>query len=158
MENSRDSLATQTRHTARSSAGTFKAGHCRWHSLHHPNRRGLADDAQRPATLENLLSLLPTLGQTGTLGADPQRATGHGAARSRKKKAPTAAIIDSQSVRTARQCGQIQKRTQSAIAARLMKDINVSFNRSYRVATRRCRLIRQKKFSTTLRSRPISGR
>jgi putative transposase len=49
----------------------------------------LADDAQRLAALENLLSLLPAMGQAGILG----------------KKAPTAAIIDSQSVRTASQPG-----------------------------------------------------
>lgn len=65
----------------------------------------MADDAQRLASLENLLSLLPALGQVGTLGTDSQRHPGHGPPRSWKKKAPTAAIIDSQSVRTASQSG-----------------------------------------------------
>ena len=45
--------------------------------------RGMAHDAQRPASLENLLSILPALGQTRALGADPHRAQRHGAAHNR---------------------------------------------------------------------------
>lgn len=44
------------------------------------------------------------MGKVG-LGADSPRHPGHGPPRSWKKKAPTAAIIDSQSVRTASQSG-----------------------------------------------------
>ena len=105
MENSRNSIATQARHFARASAGAFQAEHCGWHSLYHPNGRVLANDAQRPAPLENLLSLLPAVGQAGILGEDSPRDQGHGPPRGWKKKAPTAAIIDSQSVRTASQSG-----------------------------------------------------
>ena len=39
--------------------------------------------ARRPASPENLLSLLPTLGQTGALGANPRRAARYGAGRNR---------------------------------------------------------------------------
>jgi putative transposase len=55
--------------------------------------------------LENLLPLLQALGEVGTLGTDSQRDSGLRPDGSRKKKAPTAAIIDSQSVRTASQPG-----------------------------------------------------
>lgn len=65
----------------------------------------MAHDAQRLASLENLLSLLPAVVQTRPLGTNPQcdpRPCPHGCW---KKKAPTAAILDSQSVRTASQPG-----------------------------------------------------
>ena len=55
-----------------------------------------------------------------------------------------------------RQSGQIQNLTQSAMAARLTNEMKVSVSRSYLVATRLCRLIRQKKFSTTRRCLPTS--
>lgn len=45
------------------------------------------------------------MGKVGILEADPRHSPGHGPARCWKKKAPTAAIIDSQSVRTASQSG-----------------------------------------------------
>ena len=105
MGNPRNSIATKARHHARSSAGAFQAEHHQWHSLYHPDGRCLANDAQRLASLENLLSLLPAVGKVRTLGTDSPRHPGHGPPRSWKKKAPTAAIIDSQSVRTASQSG-----------------------------------------------------
>ena len=61
----------------------------------------MALDAKRSSSLENLLSLLPHLGQARNLGAHSHSTPRLGATQSRKKKAPTAAIIDSQSVRTA---------------------------------------------------------
>ena len=105
MENPQNPIATQTRHLARASAAAFQAEHHRWHFLYHPDGRRLADDAQRLASLENLLSLLPAVGEAGPLGTHSPRHPRHGPPRSWKKKAPTAAIIDSQSVRTASQSG-----------------------------------------------------
>lgn len=105
MGNSRNAIATQAGHLARAPAGAFKAEHHGWHFLYHPDRGRVADDAQRPASLENLLPLLPALGEIGTLGTDSPRHPGQGPSRGWKKKAPTAAIIDSQSVRTASQSG-----------------------------------------------------
>ena len=105
MGNSRTSIAPQARHLARASAGAFQAEHCGRHSIYQPHGWRLADDAQRLAPLENLLSLLPAVGKIGALGTDSPRHSGHGPPRERKKKAPTAAIIDSQSVRTASQSG-----------------------------------------------------
>jgi len=105
MGNPRNFIATQARHLARAPAGEFQAEHHRRHFLHHPDGRCLANDAQRLASLENLLSLFPAMGEIGSLGTNSPRHPGHGPPRSWKKKAPTAAIIDSQSVRTASQSG-----------------------------------------------------
>jgi putative transposase len=55
--------------------------------------------------LEDLLPLFPVVGETSALGNDPSFPARSGPARQRKKKAPTAAILDSQSVRTASQPG-----------------------------------------------------
>ena len=65
----------------------------------------MENDAQRLATLENVLPLLPIVGETRTLGANPSRDQGPCPTCTWKKKAPTAAIVDSQSVRTASQPG-----------------------------------------------------
>jgi len=65
----------------------------------------MEDDASRLAPMENLLPLFPDLGEAGALEGDPSCFARHGSGRSRKKKAPTAAILDSQSVRTASQPG-----------------------------------------------------
>ncbi len=65
----------------------------------------MEDDAPRSAALEDLLSLLQALGQTRSLGAHPPCDPRSGPHQEREKKAPTAAILDSQSVRTASQPG-----------------------------------------------------
>lgn len=65
---------------------------------------GLADDAPRFTSLEDLVSRLPPLGQAEPLGTNPSHGSGHTTAQN-QKKASTAAIIDSQSVRTASQAG-----------------------------------------------------
>ena len=54
--------------------------------LYSKDLRGLAHDAQRLASLENLLSLLPAVVQAGPLGTNPQRDPRHGPHGSRKKK------------------------------------------------------------------------
>lgn len=105
MGNSRTAPAAKDRHHAWSSGEKSAARNHRRHSLYSPNRGCLAYDAQRLASLEDLLSLLPAVVQTGPLGTHSQCDTGPGAHGSRKKKAPTAAILDSQSVRTASQPG-----------------------------------------------------
>jgi len=64
----------------------------------------VAHDPQRYATLENGLSLLPTVGETRCL-AQVYDALRDLARSQTGKKAPTAAILDSQSVRTASQPG-----------------------------------------------------
>ncbi len=65
----------------------------------------MADDAQRLVSLENLLSLLPAMGKAGILGKNSPLRPGPSTPCHWKKKAPTAAIIDRQSVRTASQPG-----------------------------------------------------
>ena len=65
----------------------------------------MADDAQRLTSLEDVLSLFPVMGKTGILGQNSRLHPRFGSPCCWKKKAPTAAIIDSQSVRTASQAG-----------------------------------------------------
>ena len=105
MGNSTPTLATKSRHHAWSSGGKSAARDHRWHPLYSKDRRGLAHDAQRLASLEDLLSLLPAVVQTWSLGTNPQCDPRPGPHGGWKKKAPTAAILDSQSVRTASQPG-----------------------------------------------------
>ena len=65
----------------------------------------MADDAQRLTSLEDVLSLFPVMGKTGILGQNSRLHPRFDSPCCWKKKAPTAAIIDSQSVRTASQAG-----------------------------------------------------
>lgn len=65
----------------------------------------MADAASRSTTLENLLLLLHGVEKGGHLAEDSQPPSGHGSNSKRKKKAPTAAIIDSQSVKSANHPG-----------------------------------------------------
>lgn len=92
-------------HPSWSASLLFQAVHHRRNPLHHPERSRVADDAQRSPALENLIPLLPALGETRYLAAHPRCPEGQGTPGTRKKKAPTAAILDSQSVRTASQPG-----------------------------------------------------
>ncbi len=61
----------------------------------------MANDALEPPPVENLLLLLHDMEEAGRLAVHPRPATRHDPSQARKKKAPTAAIIDSQSVKTA---------------------------------------------------------
>lgn len=63
----------------------FQAEHCGWHSLHHPDRWVVADEAQRSAQSGNLLSRLPAVGHAGKLGESSPRDPGQGPPRDRKK-------------------------------------------------------------------------
>ena len=65
----------------------------------------MADDAQRLTSLEDVLSLFSVMGKAGILGQNSRLDPRFGPPCCWKKKAPTAAIIDSQSVRTASQAG-----------------------------------------------------
>ena len=100
------SVASGVEHDVeRSSNSPLQAQHHRWGALHYPNRRCVEDDAQRSSSVEDLLPLLSSLGEAGRLETDSQCIEGLGPREARKKKAPTAAILDSQSVRTASQPG-----------------------------------------------------
>lgn len=72
--------------------------HCAWG---HP----LADAAQRDAAVEDLLLLLHGLAQRGFMAATQRPVSGKNSSQSRKKKAPSAAIIDSQSVKVSNHGG-----------------------------------------------------
>lgn len=62
--------------------------------------------AARPSSVATVLSLLCELGETRTLAAPQRCAAREGAPEERKKKAPTAAILDSQTVKMADQPGE----------------------------------------------------
>ena len=68
-------------------------------------RLRVADDAEGPAAMANLLPLLCTLAKGRGVGAHSRGASRRRAGQTRKKKAPTAAIIDAQSVKTANHPG-----------------------------------------------------
>ncbi len=85
-------------------------------SLHPPERVGrhplrgaqwlrLADAAARSAAVATLLLLFHDLAQSRSLAKDTRATPRCGSAQERKKKAPTAAILDSQSVKVANHGG-----------------------------------------------------
>ena len=59
----------------------------------------MEDDAARSAALAPVLLLLHDLAQGGAVAEHPRFFARRGAAQERKKKAPSAAILDSQSVK-----------------------------------------------------------
>jgi putative transposase len=65
----------------------------------------LAHASEGFATLAYLLLLLHDLEERGAMAEDPQSTARQGSGKARKKKAPTAAIIDSQSVKSANHPG-----------------------------------------------------
>lgn len=105
MGTSQTTTTQKSRYLEGASGREFKTRHHRRNSLHFKDRRSLAHDAQRLASLENLLSLLPIVVETRLLETDSRHDSRSGTNGSWKKKAPTAAILDSQSVRTASQPG-----------------------------------------------------
>src|SRR5215210_3941359 len=79
--------------------------HSRWHFLRSPGRNRLAPASARSATLADRLLLFHGLAPRGTLAEDSRHAARCGEAPERKKKAPTAAILDSQSVKVSNHGG-----------------------------------------------------
>jgi len=65
----------------------------------------MADDAARPAAVEAVLLLFHDMAQGGAVAENPRCVAGCRAAQERKKKAPTAAILDSQSVKVSNHGG-----------------------------------------------------
>src|ERR1039457_5010390 len=65
----------------------------------------MADDAARPAAVAVVLLLLHDMAQGGVVAENPRCVAGCGATQERKKKAPTAAILDSQSVKVSNHGG-----------------------------------------------------
>ncbi len=92
----------------RNDEGTFgresAPRHYRRNPLYFKNRRCLAHDAQRFAPLKNVLSSLSVVVETRLLETNPRCDSRSGTSGSWKKSS-TAAILDSQSVRTASQPG-----------------------------------------------------
>jgi len=86
-------------------ATLHQAGDSRCHLLCGPRRDRLAPAPARPAAVADRLLLLHDLAARRTLAADPRRAARPGAVAEWKKKAPTAAILDSQSVKVANHRG-----------------------------------------------------
>jgi transposase len=82
-----------------------QARHPRCHLLRSTHWLRLAFVAARFATVADRLLLLHGLATRGSLAEDSRHATGAGAPEERKKKAPTAAILDSQSVKVSNHGG-----------------------------------------------------
>ena len=83
----------------------FQEGDPQRYLLFSAQRLCVANVAQRSATVEAGLALLCPLEKARRVGAAQRGVTRDGSAPSWKKKAPTAAILDSQSVRTTEQGG-----------------------------------------------------
>lgn len=77
----------------------------RWYLLRGSRRYSVANDAWGSSLLENGVSLFQTMGEERSLETDSRLPARQGPVGGWKKKAPTAAILDSQSVRTASQSG-----------------------------------------------------
>jgi len=90
---------------ARPTSEVFEAGDHQRDILSDSERVRVADAAERPAALADLLLLLCALAEGRSVGAHSRSAARKRAAQTRKKKAPTAAIIDAQSVKTANHPG-----------------------------------------------------
>ena len=90
---------------ARPTAALQQAAHPRGDLLSGARRHRLADDAGQLPALAHLLPLLREMEGRRGLGEGPRQAAGPAAEQERKKKAPTAAVIDSQSVRSAGHSG-----------------------------------------------------
>jgi putative transposase len=86
-------------------APLHQARDSRRHLLCGPWRDCLAPAAARPAAVADRLLLLHDLAPRRPLAADPRRAARPGPLGERKKKAPTAAILDSQSVKVSNHGG-----------------------------------------------------
>ena len=82
-----------------------QARHPQRHLLCGPQRLCLAVVAARPATLADCLLLLHGLAARGALAEDARYFARPSALKERKKKAPTAAILDSQSVKVSNHGG-----------------------------------------------------
>jgi putative transposase len=82
-----------------------EAGDSRCHLLRGPWRLCLADAAARPAAMAHRLPLLHGLAPRGIVAKDARCAARSGQTPERKKKAPTAAILDSQSVKVSNHGG-----------------------------------------------------
>ena len=65
----------------------------------------MADDAARSASVAVVLLLFHDVAQGGTVAKNSRSVARCGAAQERKKKAPTAAILDSQSVKVSNHGG-----------------------------------------------------
>ena len=86
-------------------ATLHQAGDSRRHLLCRPGRDSLAPAPARPAAVADRLLLLHDLAPRRPLEADPRRTARPGPPAERKKKAPTAAILDSQSVKVSNHGG-----------------------------------------------------
>ena len=91
---------------ARETASIRKAAGVQCDSVCDTRGERMADAAARFSTLATVLLLLREVASDGSVGAAQRRVTGSGSEAERKKKAPTAAIIDSQSVKMAGQPGE----------------------------------------------------
>jgi len=90
---------------ARPACPLFEEKHSERDLLSGQKRVRLADATSRFTTMENLLLLLHGMEEGRGLADNPHPTPGYGACAKRKKKAPTAAIIDSQSVKSANHPG-----------------------------------------------------
>ena len=91
---------------AGASAPLFSAQDDRRDPLCGAQRMHLANDAARVSSLETGLLLFFQVARPGGLGENQSGLGGEGASATLKKKAPTAAIIDSQSVEMSSQQGR----------------------------------------------------
>src|SRR5258708_19687187 len=92
---------TQTR---RSASEIREAGGAQRRPVCAAHRVCVARVAARPAAVGHGVWILPALDQGGSVGMDWRAAARRSTTEGREKKAPTAAILDSQSVKTAVKC------------------------------------------------------